>query len=101
MISCECVWKISQSITDENRSEENQEYSPLLKLPGELRNKIYSFVADSGPAQAVPLHLICRQIYHEAKPFNFSLSECAVAAQNLSRKLRMKGLGPYRISSRV
>lgn len=63
--------------------ERNQRESPLLRLPGEIRNKIYGYVYDTPPEYALDMgsmmrvtgrnkrrhHLstVCRTIYKEVR----------------------------------
>jgi hypothetical protein len=73
-------------------TQENQKNSPFLRLPPELRNKIYELALDEGTVQmrrrylAPPsflaqhdkhgpqnLVLTCRQIHHEALPLLYKL----------------------------
>ncbi|KAF3001309.1 hypothetical protein E8E13_005142 [Curvularia kusanoi] len=63
----------------------NSESSPLLRLPGELRNIIYGYVlgghtfGETWENKKPPQHflaslLVCRQIYNEARMLVFELN---------------------------
>jgi hypothetical protein len=73
-------------VTDDCSTEQNQNDSPLLRLPAELRSKIYAYVSDHTTAEACffgkqnqfkikfkhynfGLLLACQQLLYEAKPY--------------------------------
>ena len=60
---------IGRKITDRTASSAaNQLRSPLLRLPGEIRNRIYGFTFCGEDNFENALLKTCKQIEHEAKP---------------------------------
>ncbi|KAI8934134.1 hypothetical protein NX059_008889 [Plenodomus lindquistii] len=73
--------EINELTTQESKTQANQRLSPLLRLPGEMRNRIYELVydkaiviVDTPTINALQPHaftgflLSCRQINHGATP---------------------------------
>jgi hypothetical protein len=83
------------SLTGRSSAERNDRESPLLRLPGELRNRIYGYVFDgsilsfvrslvnvvlSQPiAPGLPLTRVCRKLHKETAlvPFKSMVVECS------------------------
>jgi len=60
-------------VTDRTASTAaNQLRSPLLRLPGEIRNRIYGYAFFGENHTEIALLKTCKQIEHEAKPIYYS-----------------------------
>ncbi|KAI0583368.1 hypothetical protein Alg130_05707 [Pyrenophora tritici-repentis] len=72
MYMCKVTWSIEQAMLQEEQDKItslNQTNSPLLRLPSELRNRIFDYVytdaAMKPDKNAMALPLTCRQLNHE------------------------------------